>query len=376
MKDPDRQKREHERALIWGPLQEKFKEEALQDEFMQIPTKQYRSTSLRILAGHIAECKVKAAIYGPELVEKYDLQRVQHVEFASKVLEFLLQKKLFNMQLLWRANRLQIPEIKISYDFESYGDHITNCPFLGEITDKEVEVLRQFMRSFNFEMDEYGMGLSYEGQRYKDLMELDNNGDRQNMPEFYEFYDGLMGTFYLLDLPDERGLLEKKYILARATTYRKEQQEKQRKEIESPTPKPAYKPSFYPYNTELTDRIFSETESPEFMEYKRLFERKDPRRFDEFEIRMRVGVLESISDAEIKLPSYLSWDEALRKAAQSYQVEKAAEVLDLAVEQYRMKADLGLFDTKAIDEDLARSFYRAGILQGRAALGEPENFDF
>lgn len=378
MKDEERLKREHERSKIWGPKEKSFEEEIRQDPFIHPLSEKYRPTSIGIWTSLVAKKKVEAAIFGPEMVEQHDQEKLKHVEFASKVLEQLLQKKLFNMQLLWRANRLRIPEIKISDDFTIYGRYITECPFLENITDQEVAILRQYMQSFNFEMDDYGIGLTFEGQDYAFLLEQDEGGHRHNMPEFYEFYDGLMGTFYLLDLPDERGPLEKKYMSARRNKWKASQSEKQKEEMANPTPNAPGKPAFFPFNKALTNRIFKETEPPEFMEYKRLFDQAntDPKRGDEFEIKLWISNLEDITDAAITLPSYLSWDEALQKALLNYKAEKASEVLDLAVEQYQMKAQLGLFDTKAIEEELADSLYRRGILEGRLASGEPEDFEF
>lgn len=103
---------------------------------------------------------------------------------------------------------------------------------------------------------------------------------------------------------------------------------------------------------------------------------EDMRNNKESAIYERTEALEEITDAHITLPTYMPWDEGLRKALQDYRLQKSAEVLDLTYEPYLMKAEPGLFETTEIEADLAKSPLRMAILEGRKALGEPENFDF
>ena len=56
-------------------------------------------------------------------------------------LKEILQKKLFDMQCLWRAEKIIIPEINVSSDFRYWEANIFNCPFIEPVTENEIEII-------------------------------------------------------------------------------------------------------------------------------------------------------------------------------------------------------------------------------------------
>ena len=68
--------------------------------------------------------------------------------FTDKIFKLILQKKLWNMQLQWRAEDIEIPGVDIAYDFEVWSYKVMQCPFI-EVTPGDIEVMKEFL------MDDY-----------------------------------------------------------------------------------------------------------------------------------------------------------------------------------------------------------------------------
>ena len=68
---------------------------------------------------HLVQCY---EFYSGAYHEK-EISELKFQKSAEEMLGLILQKKLFNMQLLWRAGQLEIEEIVISYDFQFWEKH-------------------------------------------------------------------------------------------------------------------------------------------------------------------------------------------------------------------------------------------------------------
>jgi hypothetical protein len=64
-----------------------------------------------------------------------EYRQSQFLTAAEDFLGVILQKKLFNVQCLWRANMIEIPKLTSVYDFKYFGSHIWDCPFIEPITE-------------------------------------------------------------------------------------------------------------------------------------------------------------------------------------------------------------------------------------------------
>ena len=73
---------------------------------------------------------------------------------------------------------------------------------------------------------------------------------------------------------------------------------------------------------------------------------------------------------EILLPGYLQWDEDIQFAYNRHRNEKAGEVLDLAYEEYTLKADLRLYDTAKTESKIEEDTWRDYVKKGKQLAGE------
>jgi hypothetical protein len=66
-----------------------------------------------------------------------DYRRTQFLSDAERFLEYILQKKLFNLQCLWRADLIDLPLVECSYDFNYFGNDILNCRLSNRLQKKK-----------------------------------------------------------------------------------------------------------------------------------------------------------------------------------------------------------------------------------------------
>jgi len=294
---------------------------------------------------------------------------------AEKVFKLILQKKLFNMQVLWRAENLTIPEVEIIYDFECWSERIMDCPFIEDVTPGELSVMKQFLMDSNFSDGTNWWFHSW--QDYEELIQQNNDGHCEYMPEWYDFYDGRMGTGALLLLPDKRGPKESAYI-----SKFWEWKNNQPRQVPEP-----YTPVLQPLHP--TENAFSEFINSYENDYFNLIlqqtqeEKKFPEEtFDVSEIWSAIAEFRK-SKTPIYLNGGMEWHEAILTAARKMKNAKIANRLDGVYEDYIMKRQLqGLhigdtkngFVNKLKDNSRAETLER--ILKGRELSGEPSDLNF
>ncbi|MEO5572050.1 MAG: tetratricopeptide repeat protein [Bacteroidia bacterium] len=316
--------------------------------------------------------------------EKEEREEEYLLKDANNIFDLILQKKLFNMQLLWRAEQLTIPQVQISYDFEmwsqtDYGTY-TECPFIDEVTSEDIQVMKQFLADSNFsDSTKWWM---HGWQDYKELTQRFGDDDMEFMPEWYEFYDSRMGTGSLLTLPDLRGDKEENY----KNMYR----DWKNKQPNDPLPPPADQPLY------ISDIFPNDNEYSAFMNvfennYLNLLQK---RHCEEFEYPDKYYPKDRLEDAILelehaKVPVYVEggmlWHEAIILAARKYKNNLMAEKLDEVYHDYLMKRELlsGIPVSNGPDgsaggtlRDLNRATFAEQILKGRELNGEPRDFNF
>lgn len=374
MRDEEFYRTKAEQEKEWNSQEPAFRAEIENHPFLLPFKEKYREMGVENLVDCIVRKKLSVGTLGRAYEKKYEDDMLQHVEYCDTLLELVLQKKLFNLQLQWRAGQIKLEGIQIADDFHSYGSDVFNCPFVEPITERELEVLKLYMKTTNFSAN-FGMfGASAEWQDYRQIMKKDERGDLADMPDFFEFYDGQMGTFYLLNLPDVRSPMEERYLDFYREEIKRNQMENQEKVEKENVPPP--KKYFSPFDEAVERRIFSVTENEGFWQLMEAQKKQQQSNIDRSDITELIQELDEISDEEIRLPGHLTWEEGLAWALENYRLRKAAEVLDLAYEKYQMKAELRLFDETEIQKHKDRSPYRVALLKGRQLAGEPDNLDF
>lgn len=351
----------------------KFAAEVRKSGYIQELSQKFSESEINHLVDSIVRKKVQLLGQADFLSKEWDKFHLQYVTYAHKLLELILSKKLFNLELQWRAEEITIPGVEICDDFRYWSEDIGNCPFLDPITDREIEALKLFMRSNNFEIKNWtwDSGLDYD---FDQFMEKNEKGDLDRLPEFFEYYDGMLGTFYLLNKPDYRKPKEDRYIQLMAQDRRKKWEKKQAK-IKAGL-EPAHLPSFNPYGQD-GDEVLAQTEPEDFWELEAAKKKPDLNLyFHRTRLETIFEYFQCNRHHDIRLPGWLQWHEAMEQAYNQHRNARALDVLELALEEYRMKADLGLFNTREVEKQKKQCISRKFILKGRKLAGEKPDFDF
>jgi hypothetical protein len=310
-------------------------------------------------------------------------EQTRWVDEAFKRLKEIQQKKLFDVQCHWRAEKTEIEEIKICSDFRTYWEgNVMNCPFIEPVTQEDINLYIQYLQSGNFE--EY-QDLFAGWQDYEDIKEAYNTENaNRNFPEWYDFYNGRKGTAVFMLFPDIRGQKEKEYLdLYHAEA--KELIEKRMAETPCDTRPPFtnYPHSHIPWFVET----FEDKLTQHYMQaFKDLDEEDNDAEDDdneEYNEESYINVENIFFDLEremelIPIEDSYDYREALQLAWNKYTIKKIIESLPQAFEQYQFHIQTGLaFEDKYLSSKTeARDMWRNNLLRGRELKGEPRDFNF
>lgn len=375
-------KEEQKKALWRKEKHLEFKEELRKNEkFMKFLEKTYPFARERFLDEY-AQNKVNCIEWGPSHKKWLEQDDLKWIDNATQRLGEILQKKLFDMQCLWRAEKIKIPEIKLTNDFVFWEDNIFNCHFIEPVTQSEVDMYIQYLQSSNFE---HSQGFLSRWQDYRELKKAYNDSSQfRTFPDWYEFHNGRTGLSAYMLLPDIRGEKEEFYLDLWRNENRKKAEEAGRKaEEEKNNPQPitssladtdARPPLQYHKKGWMTWFIntFEDKETQDV--YKRY---GGERAFDDYDEFLE-NDLDTLAKAGKPVPvnAWFDWKEAIHRAADKYSREKIAEALPDAYEQYKLKVEMGIDVPEENPLAALFNWYPAAILRGRELNGEPRNFNF
>lgn len=339
----------------------------------------YAPSSVESFIKHYAMLKTSILEWG-EFTEKHaENNEMQWDEIAYNGLIQIQQKKLFDLQCLWRAGNIDLDGVLICNDFSAWEFNVMNCPFLPPVTQQEVDLYILYLQSNN--VDEItGMG-SERWQDYEGIKEAYNTDDAdRNFPEWYDFYNSRMGTGVYMTLPDTRGQLEDFYLrLSRElSSVRKLAESKQ------PEPPQAIKPMLPRLNYFDAEHLkwfvytFEDKQTQEFAELNQAFRSIDDMDFD---WQFDKDLLESTTEP-ISVKSWYNWKEALHHSAESYRRKRIIEAMPVAYEAYCARRDAGIPFENPDSSNIADFFKQhrretiEAIIQGRVLNGEPPDLNF
>lgn len=323
------------------------------------------------------------------IYDSADYRRTQFLSDAETFLEYILQKKLFNLQCLWRANVIDLPWVECTYDFLYFSNDILNCPFIEPITEEEIELGIRFLlesedeidRHFRYWQDYAGFKIwDMEDETGEEVDILDDNskyyGSAQEMPPFYIFYDTYMKTSHLFNLPDIRWAKEKYYLDA----VRAENQQKSEETKATQTPKEPYKPSLNYY---YKDEFIAACEDPATQElYAFIQEAVRFQRYDEFSDDLEFLMELRNMGEEIALVPHTDWYQGIADTVKFVQKKKTADMLPYAHQTYLLEFDDDDWETVRaqrvarfqFDDEVYANRYRKDWLEtlarGKALRGE------
>ena len=356
-----------ENEKIW---KQRWKEEIENSETLNNYFKDFQPGSVTLFIDSYIMEKTLWFHFGEFYKTNNETEQLEWETRAFKELGFLQQKKLFDMQCLWRAEKITIPGIEICFDFEIWEEDILNCPFIDPISEADIELYSQYLEQDNAEKNSlYGT----EGwQNYEEIKEAYNTDNSNvNFPEWYDFYNGRRGTGALMLLPDLRGPKEEFYQDLYFDSVKEETQARQA-EWDAVMDK---RPSLEYYKHKFVEWFVNTFEDKETRELYTAYKWGTKNNGKEEQIHNNIRLLLKAEEF-VPIEAHYNWIEALEKAANRYTLKKIAEALPLAFERYCINLQTGIsFHAEHFRKSL-RHLYKERIIAGRVLNGEPADLNF
>jgi len=204
-------------------IKQELQKSEIIDKFME---KTYPN-SKEAFIDEYASAKVTWLEWGAKQMEWNETEDLQWLEDARKRLKEIQQKKLFDVQCLWRAEKITIEQIKLTIDFVYWEDNILNCPFIDSVSENDLEMYISYLQTGNFEHEQWFFDRWQDYEKIKEAYN-DENSER-NVPEWYEFHNSHTGLSAYMLLPDIRGDKEKFYRNLWSEELKKKQKKQRKK---------------------------------------------------------------------------------------------------------------------------------------------------
>ncbi|GAA3951979.1 hypothetical protein [Hymenobacter algoricola] len=312
-----------------------------------------------------------------------------HTKEAYVALWAIQQKKLFDLQCQWRAEEVtDIPGVVITNDFDTLSAAIENSPALSPITAEEFALYLEWVQQADYARDlndRHDGRFVWQNHRFLREALAPDAPPLQARPvatlkavsDWYRFHNARTGHDRLLYLPDVRGTKEERYWDAWREGLR-EQEAIAQAAGTAPDPRPSYLPpeEHRTLATEFAGR-FEPARLNRWREATELL--RPPMSEQDRELQMITHFLLSTWEP-VAVEGSPDWREATRQAYYAYCHRQLLEQLPVVYQEYLQRQSWGIAQPDRLDWDLSHhnmaQYYRGWLLDGRARLGEPEDFDF
>ena len=304
----------------------------------------YRPSTVESFVKLYALKKAMWTIYGPTFKSELDKLETLWVNSAMERIAEIQQVKLFLFQCRYRAGGVEEPVEGVStiFDFWYWKDNVLNASFLEPVTEDDVDLYCEYMRSNDY--NHRPLGFLEGWQDFDPIREAYNSPeetDRQ-VPEWYQFYFGRTGHGIELTLPDIKKEEDIFYFQKGNNERIRLLQEEEKKAIaenrKSPPEEGKLFDEYGPNGLSLFMSVFEDKENREmhkiYVAWCDFTEKEDMLRED----------LDVLLYAEENIPveDNEDWKEAVHIAAARYRTQKIADNLPAAYEQYKMNLTLGI----------------------------------
>lgn len=290
------------------------------------------------------------------------------INAAFEHLEMILQKKLFDAQCLWRAEKVTYPGVEICEDFIFWEHDIFNCLFIEPVNEHDIELYSIYLQQNNVDEAFNRWG---NWQDYDEIKEAYNTSNaNRNFPEWYDFHNGRTGGGVLMLLPDIRGEKEIFYL----DLHYEHQRALSKQSDEDWEHTRDKRPFIESYDPDTIKYFVSTFESKEELALYNEYAFAN-RHSDKSERLYEITRSLLKADEYVPIEAHYDWFEALERALSKYNCKKIAEALPLALEQYQMNIQMGIaFPCERKYE--FRDGWLKNILHGRKLNGDPEDLNF
>lgn len=296
-----------------------------------------------------------------EINEETDLRWIT-AAFAH--FEVILQKKLFDVQCLWRSEKIKLKEVEISGDFDIWENDVFNCSFIEPVNEADIAMYSQYLQQ---NIDEAKVDEYFEWQFYAQIKDAYNTNDADvNFPEWYDFHNGRTGNGSLMLLPDIRGDKEQFYIDLHFDIHRIAAELAKTRDNRPGmdfTDADLIKWFVHSFEDKKVQRAYNN--------HARLFKDEDKRE----QLELMIDQL-LLADEFVPIEAHYDWYQALENALNKYRCKKIVEAMPLALEQYQMNIQMGIAFSQKRKRDFPRDAWMEQILNGRKLNGEPEDLNF
>lgn len=363
-------------------FRKKAEKEMTANESIQNYLKQFNPASVTQFINQYLTYKTMWHHHGEFYLRQHEKHDLQWIEDASKRLQEIQQKKLFDLQCLWRAGKIELPGIEISFDFQIWEDNVLNCSFIEPITKDDVELYQQYLLQNNVDLDDSMMFSFINWQSYAELKEAYESGNAShNFPEWYDFYNGRKGTGVYMTLPDLKGEKENFYrkLVVDLDPERKKASAQIRESLANPLKPRSDKegrPIISFHREEFTNWFVETFEDKLTRQYYRAYSWNNRNRDDEEELEAAMAFLYS-AEEYVPIEGHYDWKEAVKKAAQTFRRKKISEALPEAFDQYLLNKSMNIaFPSKESPLLQACETIKKEIIKGRILNGEPGDLNY
>ncbi len=324
-----------------------------------------------------ARRKVTWVNWGKFYYEHNEDHQLRFYNMAQSCLWQIQQKKLFNLQCQWRAEKIKIPGITSTMDFRYWEYNIKQCNFVPPITQWEFDLYVEYFQNPDAEVDPAEADYEFEWQDFLRFTEEYNNskeGEELIIPLWYQFYDNRMGTDKLMNMNDVRGDKESRYLKLYYEYINKIAPDEK---SETPTKKDSNE-YLSVYNPTIIEKFVRKYEDKEILKYFLSYEKSHkPMDFADELAEMAFKELKEVSDV-IPVHASNDWREALIEAWEEYRGKQILKLLPLVYEDYLQKQELGISYEKEESEEINEELeeWKIAILKGRELAGESPDLNF
>lgn len=326
-------------------------EESTHESFLR----DYAATKADIMLDY-AEMEIKSE-FGDRTFKAYAEERIWDIQ----------QKKMFDLQCQWRAEKVKLPGVESTKDFIYWENDIKICPWIPPITTADIELYADFLNSNNEDLTSFHVHESW--QDYEEFKQYEQNSDDGcALPEWYEFHNIRTGNMALMQLPDIRGEKEEYYRRVWFDkTYGSDYDERQSKR----------KPLLFFSDDADRMKLIHKLESKRFIKqlgrYFELQNNEDTEDYLEECFRFLLNVGQGFP-----MLAHNDWREAIIETKNRYVNQQIAANLPLVFEEYQMRMELNIAHqlTNSKDHyDFVQSL-KEPVLNGRKLNDEPADFNF
>lgn len=281
-------------------------------------------------------------------------RQVYWMNLAYSQLKLIQQKKLFDLQCQWRADKIEIEGVEIIDEIKQWETDIMHCPFLEPVSEEDVELFKQFLQTNNTDIG--NIFFNYGLQNYEVIKAAyQSENETANFPEYYEFHNGRTGNSVFMSLPDLAGERED-YLY---DVYER----KIKLEREELLKKPGYTvfkadPKQYSSNPLFVDATFDEFirsyETKTMKAAYKLQQEELENLGTNLEFTFLMDAIYKLFDDEANVPfeNDVNWKEAIFKTDRKHACKKLIEYLDIAFAEYQLKEQVGLLDAPKHHHDM------------------------